>query len=447
MITVRLKKGCKLNIAGKPALETEVLAKPSHVALVPERIPFIKPRLKVRVGDRVKIGSPVFEDKRNPEIKFLSPGGGEIDVINFGPRRVIREIVIRVDKKEESVRFKPLTDQELETTQRDDLVRAMTDGGIWPFIKSFPFRDITDPQGRAPGIFINLGDSEPFQPRPEVYLQGAAELFEFGVRILRKLVEKVYVARRPGDSSIINSLNHLITHTCHGDYPVDDPGVMLYHSKKSSEENGSWYIDGQDVLHLARFFKTGLYPIERIMVLAGSQAHESKHFQTRAGVPLTELAQWHKYKTSGVRFVAGGLFRGYTGAKNSYMGFYENSLTLITQGDNEEAFGFIRPGYGKPSSSKTFLSCFNTSELALNCGLHGELRACINCGYCAQVCPVDILPQFTYKSVIADEIEESLAHGLLDCAECGLCTYVCPSKIELCARFKQAKAAYYKELV
>ncbi|MBW1820756.1 MAG: 4Fe-4S dicluster domain-containing protein [Deltaproteobacteria bacterium] len=58
---------------------------------------------------------------------------------------------------------------------------------------------------------------------------------------------------------------------------------------------------------------------------------------------------------------------------------------------------------------------------------------------------MDILPQFTLKSILADEVEESLAHGLLDCVECGLCTYVCPSKIELCAAFKGAKEAYYKE--
>ncbi len=79
--------------------------------------------------------------------------------------------------------------------------------------------------------------------------------------------------------------------------------------------------------------------------------------------------------------------------------------------------------------------------------MHGERRPCINCGFCADVCPVDILPQFTYKCVRADEVEESLAHGLLDCVECGLCTYVCPSKIELGVRFKLANEAYYKELI
>jgi Na+-transporting NADH:ubiquinone oxidoreductase subunit A len=77
--------------------------------------------------------------------------------------------------------------------------------------------------------------------------------------------------------------------------------------------------------------------------------------------------------------------------------------------------------------------------------MHGGERACIACGYCAQVCPVDIFPQFTYKAVLAEEIEESLEHGLLDCVECGLCSYVCPSKIELFETLKNAKAAFYRE--
>ena len=77
--------------------------------------------------------------------------------------------------------------------------------------------------------------------------------------------------------------------------------------------------------------------------------------------------------------------------------------------------------------------------------VHGGVRACIACGYCAQVCPVDILPQLTFKAVLADAVEEFLAHGLLDCVECGLCTYVCPSKIELADILVHAKAAYYKE--
>ena len=83
----------------------------------------------------------------------------------------------------------------------------------------------------------------------------------------------------------------------------------------------------------------------------------------------------------------------------------------------------------------------------MNCNMNGEERACVNCGTCATICPVDILPQYAMKAVLAEEIDDALAHGLLDCVECGLCTYVCPSKIEICETLKQAKHEYYREQV
>jgi Na+-transporting NADH:ubiquinone oxidoreductase subunit A len=142
----------------------------------------------------------------------------------------------------------------------------------------------------------------------------------------------------------------------------------------------------------------------------------------------------------------GGVFTGYAGSPDSFMGFYQNALNLIDDGDREEPFGFIRPGTSKPSYSTAFLSAFRRKPFPMDCGQHGEVRACVNCGTCARICPVDILPQFTMKCLVADEVEEALAHGLLDCAECGLCTYACPSKIQLREVFQIAKAQYYKEI-
>ena len=60
MISVNIKKGFGLNISGEPSHKVEVLEKPTRVALLPERIPFVKPRLKVKIGDQVKVGTPIF---------------------------------------------------------------------------------------------------------------------------------------------------------------------------------------------------------------------------------------------------------------------------------------------------------------------------------------------------------------------------------------------------
>ena len=76
MISVQIKKGYRTKIAGGPSPEVEPLEKPAQVALLPEKIPFVKPRLKVKIGDKVKVGTPVFEDKRNSNLTFFIAGRG-----------------------------------------------------------------------------------------------------------------------------------------------------------------------------------------------------------------------------------------------------------------------------------------------------------------------------------------------------------------------------------
>jgi len=447
MISVRIQKGYGLNIAGTPSREVEILGKPSRVALLPERIPFIKPRLKVQVGDQVKIGTPVFEDKRNPNIVFLSPGGGEIIEINFGPRRVIKEIVVALDHNEAHESFPLLSEKDLETMERESLIKAIMTGGLWPLLRELPFRDIANPEFVPPSIIVSLDAGEPFQPLSAAYLHEKIDLLEYGINILRRLSETVLISASADNSFVLQQLNPYLTHVCEGVYPADDPGVLLYYIKNSPEENRAWYIDGQDVLLLAMLFETGKYPVERMVVLGGNLAKGKKHILTRTGVPLAHLAPEPADPSTRTRYIVGGIFRGYTGTKDSYMGFYEKSLVLIPEGDEKEFLGFARPGFNKPSRSRAFLSVFNPSPLPMDCNRYGEERACVNCGYCAEVCPVDILPQFTYKCILADEIEEALMHGMLDCVECGLCTYVCPSKIELSHVLKNTKKAYYLEQI
>ena len=445
MIFIRNKKGHDLKIQGAPLPEMETLPAPRTVAALPERIPFIKPRLKVGKGDRVKIGSVLYEDKKNPDLIFLSPGGGGVEDIRFGPRRVIEEIVIALDKQEEALSFEALDNRQLDGIDREDLVRLILDGGLWALLRSLPFRDIAPPTEIPPAIIVTLDTREPFQPLPAVYLAGETEMFDFGIRVLRKLAEnRVWISAAPGNSFIDRDLKGVITHTIKGPYPAQDPGVLLYRAKRTADENRAWYIKGQDVLLLARLIRNGRYPTSRVAAVGGSSAARRRHLKTRLGVPLAQLTLGSA-DNGGARFIVGGIWHGYAGSSQSHLGLYETSLTLLPEGDHKEFMALFNPGFGKPSYSRAFLSRMNPARLEFNCNRHGGRRACIACMHCADVCPVDILPQLAYKAVLAQEVEESLQHGLLDCVECGLCSYVCPSKIELTAALKKARAAYRKE--
>ncbi|MPV85834.1 electron transport complex subunit RsxC [Ostreibacterium oceani] len=70
-----------------------------------------------------------------------------------------------------------------------------------------------------------------------------------------------------------------------------------------------------------------------------------------------------------------------------------------------------------------------------------QTQRCIRCGVCADVCPVNLLPQqLQYYAKSAPE--KALAYRLTDCIECGLCSYVCPSDIPLVEIIQDAKAVH-----
>jgi len=446
MKTIHLKKGFSLHIAGKPGRQLRQLERPRQVGLVPEWIPFIKPRLLVEEGSLVAVGTPLFEDKRDTRIRFPSPGGGRVTRIAFGPRRVIQKIIIDLDESEEFTTVDVPTPDQLDAAPRQDLLDSLLAGGMWPFLRALPFLDIASPNVIPPAILVRLGDDEPFAPDPAVYLDGRRDLFIAGIQVLGRLCDRV-VVNLAADEVLGESLpGGVEVQRFAGPYPSGNASVQLYHTKTGPELNRSWVIDGQDVILLGEFIRTGRYPVGRIMTVGGHLAADPGHVATRVGAPLGHLGRHEPAGSAAARFIAGGVFSGFTGDADSFMGLYQNALNLIDDGDREELLAFIRPGFDKPSCSRAFLSSLRRQPFPMDCGQHGEVRACVNCGTCARICPVDILPQFTMKCLVADEVEEALAHGLLDCAECGLCTYACPSKIELREVFRTAKAQYYKEI-
>lgn len=445
MQELRIKKGYQLRMDAQPSTALSALVPPKKIAALPAIIPHIKPRLKVAKGDAVQIGSPLFEDKRDPRVQFLSPAGGRIHDIVFGRRRAVEAIIIARSEKEEQVAFPVVSEEQLQSTPRETLVDLILKGGLWWTLRQLPFRDLCPTESAPPLILVGLNALEPFQPNPEVYLQGRENLLAYGIQVLNTLAPNgVHVFAGPHQQTLIEQFRPVLTHIVSGHYPADDPGAVLYHIKKSAEENSAWYINGQDLLLLAQLLRSGRYPVERTISVGGSAAPIRQHFLTRIGVPFKHLVDTNDVAPD-TRFVMGGLLRGHTSGPDGFMGLRETALNLVPEGSEAEFLALFNPGLRQPSYSRCFASKLHRRSLNYTCNLNGSLRPCIACMHCADVCPVNILPQLAYKAILAEEIEEALALGLLDCVACGLCSYVCPSKIELSQTLVTAKANYAKE--
>ncbi len=70
--------------------------------------------------------------------------------------------------------------------------------------------------------------------------------------------------------------------------------------------------------------------------------------------------------------------------------------------------------------------------------------ACLSCGKCVGVCPLNLLPSRLARLSEVDRFEEARDLGLETCMECGSCAYVCPAHIPLVQWFRMGKQGVQK---
>ena len=440
MEKIKISKGFTPKLAGMPDTSFIKAPTPRTVALSAMDIPYIRPKLLVKENDPVLTGTPLFCDKRDTSIQYVSPGTGRVEKIWFGNRRRLQEVVIALDTPETFIQFDPVPKSDLKNISKQDLILRLKQGGLWQCLRQFPAKDTADSSHAPAMIIVSLNGNDLFSPHPGILMNREKEAFEFGLDLLKRFSHRIIVTARQSSLDRLGPVKAHITHQVPDRYPAWDPGVVLFHLKKAVEENTAWSITADHLVMLGKFLLTGQYPIEK-MVTVTKKGDKKPHFLTRQGAPIKILAgSFHKHG-----MITTGQFNGRVADLNSHLGFFENTLNIIDTPGQEELFGFIRPGSDKTSVSKTFLSCLSNSTKQVDCTLHGEERACINCSYCENICPNDLMPNFIMKALHSDEIETALEYGLLDCCRCGLCSYTCPSKIELTKILSDGMDSYYKE--
>ena len=444
MKTLKITRGFDLNVAEQPDPNCVRLAQPSSLGCCAGDIPYIRPQLLVKEGRRVKTGEPLFTDKRDTTIQYVSPGTGQVEKILYGPRRRLMTVVIATESEDEYVEYDPVALNGIAGMHRDALVAYLKKGGLWQGLRQFPALDFADPNHSPAMIIVAMDGNDLFSPGPAIILKDNIDAFEAGMAALRRFSHRLAVvcreSSREGIRELDSSVADQITHTAPDIYPAWHPGAVLYQIKQQAAENSSWCIGLDHLVMMGRFLLSGRYPVEKIVTMT-QPGDRRPHMRVRQGIPLSALAG----EIPGKKIVTTGRFNGRILEKGAHIGFFENTVNIIETGPGEEMFGFVRPGLDKPTVSSTFLSSLFRRPAKMDCTLHGETRACINCSYCERICPNGLMPAFIMKALHTGEIEDALALGLMDCCKCGLCSFTCPSKIELTQILSDAMDVYYKD--
>ncbi|MFW5815781.1 MAG: NADH:ubiquinone reductase (Na(+)-transporting) subunit A, partial [Wenzhouxiangella sp.] len=91
---IRINKGLDLPLAGQPEATIEPGPAVRSVALLGGDYPGMRPTLHVAEGDRVRRGQLLFEDKKNPGVRYTAPAAGRVVAIHRGEKRFMQSVVI-----------------------------------------------------------------------------------------------------------------------------------------------------------------------------------------------------------------------------------------------------------------------------------------------------------------------------------------------------------------
>ncbi len=430
---IKLKKGLDIKLKGK-AEKIIVDSKSTDVYTVrPDDFTGVVPKLKVKEGDKVKAGSPVFYHKDIPEILFTSPVSGEIISINRGERRKILDIEIKADKEIEFVDFKK---EDNNSLSKEQIIEKMLASGVWPFIKQRPYAVIANPKDTPKSIFISGFDSSPLAPDVEYTIQHEEKNFQTGIDILSKLTTgkiNLTVNGKYPVAKIYSNTKGVEINSITGKHPAGNVGIQIHHLEPINKGDIVWTINPHDIVIIGKLFNEGIFDASRLIALTGSEVNDPKYYRTRIGASINSITDGN-ISDGDLRYISGNVLTGLNIKKTQGLGFYNNQITVIPEGKYFEFVGWALPGFKKYSATRSFFSSLlPKKEYVLDTNLHGGNRAFVMTGEYEKVLPMDIYPQFLLKSILIEDIDKMEQLGIYEVAEedFALCEYICTSKTEV----------------
>lgn len=425
---LKIRKGLDLKIAGEPDQTKIENIDVKSVALVGCDYQFMKPAFLVEEGDKVKLGQPLFTDRKKPEIQYTSPGAGKVTAIHRGERRSFLSIVIELSGNDE-LTFDKYDAAKLSNLKREDVKSNLLKSGLWTSIRNRPFSNIADPETEPHSIFVTAVDTNPHAPNPEIFIKEKEAEFKAGVEVLQRLTDgPVYTSRKAGSNVPVAGEGDI---QVSGPHPAGNVGTHIHFVAPVSRARNVWYVNYQDAIAIGHLFLTGKILTERLVSLAGPTIKEPALVRTRTGASLDEITA-NRLKEGENRVVSGSLLSGYKAAgPTAYLGRFHNQVSALAEGRKREFLGWMAPGFNKFSIKNIFASKLTPNKkFEFDTSTHGSHRAMVPTGMYEKVMPLDIVPTFLLRSILMRNIEWAEELGVLELDEedLALCTFVSTGK-------------------
>ncbi len=433
---IRIRRGLDLPLKGAPEQTIETARPVASVAVLGRDYPGLKPTMHVQEGDQVRLGQPLFTDKRHPQVAVTAPGAGTVSTVRRGARRVLQSVIIRLEGDEEE-HFPHWPAGALATLDRELVVENLARSGLWCALRTRPWSKIPDPASGPHAVFVNAMDTNPLAADPAVVVGEAAEDFANGVTVVSRLTTgSVFLCKAVGAAiPAPQSLANLQIAEFSGPHPAGLVGTHIHFLYPASADRVVWHLAYQDVIAIGRLFTTGRLEPSRVISLAGPPIGRPRLLRTRLGAHIEPLVVGEIEESLECRVLSGSVWSGYRAVGwAGYLGRYHQQVTVLAEGRERHFLGWLLPGGEKFSVTRAFLSSLSSSRrrFALTTSQNGSPRAMVPIGSYERVMPLDILPTQLLRALVVGDTDEAQRLGALELDEedLALCTFVCPGKYD-----------------
>ena len=426
---IKLCKGLDIKLAGKAEARVENAPMAQSYAVSPLDYENVTPKLLVKVGDKVEVGTALFFDKNNPRIMFTSPVSGEVSAINRGEKRKLLNVAITPDKQQTA---KQIAVVDAKKASRSEIVEMLLESGLWTRIVERPYGIIANPDAQPKAIFVSAFDSAPLAPDYNFVLKQEKEAIEAGMALLGRLTDgKVHLSARKGDEGFMADVKGVEYHTFSGKHPVGNVGVQIHHIDRIAKGDIVWTVNIQDVATMGRFLLSGKLDMSKTIAVAGSEASSPCYKRIISGAAVESIVG---KKDASVRIISGNVLTGTTTAADGYIAADANMLTLIPEGDKYELLGWAMPRFHRFSVSRAYFSWIcPKKEYKLDTNLNGGERPFVVTGLYEKYLPMDVYVSYLLKACLVKDLDKMENLGLYEVLpeDLALCEFVDPSKIEM----------------
>jgi Na+-transporting NADH:ubiquinone oxidoreductase subunit A len=426
---IRIKKGLDIKLVGIAEKNTTDVSLSGVYAIKPTDFHGVTPKLIVKEGVNVKAGEALFYSKSDERLLFSSPVSGKVVELIRGARRKVLAIKIAADTTQE---YKQFETKDAAKMSAEEVKNYLFAAGCWPFIKQRPYDVIANPNQAPKSIFVSAYASAPLAADLDYILAGKEAELQAALTAVSKLTEGiVHVSVGANSNSPLSKINGVELHKVFGPHPSGNVGTQISKIDPINKGEVVWFVTPQDLVIIGELLLTGKFNASRTVALTGSKFNNPQYVTAIAGANIADVVA-NNLENDNTRIISGNVLSGVEVKEDGYLGYYDNQITAIPEGNDYELFGWTKPVFNKISTSRALtFSWLNPKKMFnLNTNTNGEHRAFVVTGSYEKVFPLDIYPMQLLKAFMYKDLDEMEALGGYEVApeDFALTEFICVSK-------------------